>query len=99
MEIKNIDLYWNHVRYFFDTQLNNDIMNLPQEEKYRIFQMFHDYSDILEKLFHPGIDIIEHVLDKRWHAATTNPHPGINWDYECPIINEYEQWKVYTGQS
>ena len=96
VQIDDIDQYRKHVVYYFDTQVSNDIINLSEEDKARCFQMFHDYSDVLEKMFHPGIDIIEHVLGKRFHAATTNPHDGINLDHQCPIIEQYDAWLAAT---
>ena len=89
---EDIEKYREHVVHYFDNQLNRDILMLPQEEKYRLFQMMKDYADILEKIFHDGIPILEHIQDKRWSAAHANPHTGINWDHDCPIIREYDQW-------
>jgi len=91
---EEIELYRKHIIHFFDTQLGNDILNLNQEDKNRCYQMLTDYADILEKLFHPGIDILEHIQGKRFAAAKASPHEGIDWDYDCPIIKEYEQWKA-----
>lgn len=88
------ELYRKHIVHYFDTQMGNDILNLSPEDKFKFFQMMTDYADILEKIFHPGIDIIEHILGKRFAAAKANPHEGINWDYDCPIIREYEEWKA-----
>lgn len=90
---QDIELYRDHVKYYFDTQMNSDILNLPQAEKERFFQMMTDYADIFEMIFHKGIPIIEHILEKRWEAANNDPHEGIDWDHECEIINQYEQWK------
>jgi phosphoglucomutase len=86
--------YRKHIVHFFDKQLGNDILNLSPEDKCRCFQMIQDYADILEKLFHPGIDILEHVQGKRFAAAKADPHEGINWEYDCPIIREYDAWKA-----
>lgn len=88
------ELYRKHIVYYFDTQMGNDILRLSPEDKSRCFQMLTDYADIFEQIFHPGIDIIEHVLGKRFAAAKANPHEGINWDYDCPIIREYDEWKA-----
>jgi hypothetical protein len=90
---EEIELYRKHIVKYFDTQLNDDILNLQQSDKEKLFQMFTDYADILEKILHPGIPIIEHILGKPWQAAKDNPHEGINWDYECEIVKQYEQWK------
>ena len=91
-EITDIELYRKHVVYYFDMQLGNDILGLRTPDRYRMFQLLHDYADVLEQIFHPGIPIIEHILGKRWEAANANPHEGINWDENCEIINAYDKW-------
>lgn len=90
---EEVEMYRKHVVHYFDNQMNKDILRLEGEDKNRMFQMFHDYADVLEKIFHDGIPILEHVQDKLWAAANKNPHTGINWEYSCPIIREYEIWK------
>lgn len=94
---EEINAYRKHIVHYFDNQIKNDILNLTPEEKGRCFEMIEQYADILEKLFHPGIDIIEHVQGKRFAAAQANPHEGINWEYDCPIIRAYEEWKASKG--
>ena len=91
---ENQDLYREHIVHYFDNQMNRDIMMLAQPDKEAMFQMFKDYAWVLEKIFHPGIPIIEHVLEKRWEAAKANPHPGIDYAHQCPIIQEYDQWQA-----
>jgi hypothetical protein len=93
VENGQVDAYRDFVVHYFDNQMNRDILMLPQSDKDRLFQMLTDYADVLEKIFHPGVPILEHILGKRWAAAQANPHPGINYDYDCPIIREYETWK------
>lgn len=92
--VNDTEQYWAHVNYYFDTQMGSDILSLSPEEKARCFQMFTDYADIFEKILPTGTDIIEHILGKRFAAANANPHEGINYDYDCPIIREYEEWKA-----
>ena len=86
-------MYRDFVVHYFDNQMNRDILMLSEEDKARLFQMLQDYADVLEKIFHPGIPILEHILGKRWAAANANPHAGINYDYDCQIIRQYEAWK------
>jgi hypothetical protein len=90
---EQINIYRDFVVHYFDNQMNRDILLLPQADKYRLFQMLQDYADVLEKIFHPGIPILEHILEKRWSAANANPHSGIDYDHDCQIIREYEEWK------
>jgi hypothetical protein len=90
---EEVEKYREFVVHYFDNQMNKDILMLQGEDKNRMFQMLTDYADILEKIFHDGIPILEHIQDKRWSAANRNPHTGINWEYSCPIIREYEIWK------
>jgi hypothetical protein len=91
------DLYDSHVIHYLDTQIPSNIMQLEINERNRALQMLHDYADILEKLFVPGIDILEHIQGKRFAAANANPHEGIDYQYDCPIIRLYEEWKPKAG--
>ena len=96
---EEVPAYRDFVVHYFDNQMNRDILLLPKEDKERMFQMLQDYADVLEKIFHPGIPILEHILEKRWAAANANPHAGINYDHDCPIIREYEEWKNANVQN
>jgi hypothetical protein len=96
---EEVDKYREYVVHYFDNQMNRDILMMQGEDKERMYQMLHDYADILEKIFHDGIPILEHIQDKRWSAAHANPHTGINWDHDCPIIREYEEWKARRVQN
>lgn len=96
---EEVDKYRQYVVHYFDNQMNRDILMMQGEDKERMYQMLHDYADILEKIFHDGIPILEHIQDKRWSAAHANPHTGINWDHDCPIIREYEAWKARNVQN
>ena len=83
-----------HVKQHFDTDINGRILNLPIAGKNKLFQMLHDYADVLSFIFpRHGFPIVEHILGKPWDAATNNPHPGIDRDYNCEIIAQYEEWK------
>jgi hypothetical protein len=96
---EEVDKYREYVVHYFDNQMNRDILMMQGEDKERMYQMLHDYADILEKIIHDGIPILEHIQDKRWSAAHANPHTGINWDHDCPIIREYEEWKARRVQN
>jgi hypothetical protein len=90
-----VELYRKHIVHYFDTQMNADILNLSAEDKAKFFQMVTDYADIMAKVFHKGIPIIEHVLyGDQWYSAKQDPHEGINWDYDCPMVKEYKEWLV-----
>ena len=90
---EEVERYRELVVHYFDNQMNKDILRLEGQDKERMFQMLNDYADILEKIFHDGIPILEYIQDKSWAAANKNPHTGINWEYSCPIIAEYKKWK------
>jgi hypothetical protein len=94
-----VEKYRELVVHYFDNQMNKDILRLEGEDKNRMFQMLTDYADILEKIFHDGIPILEYIQDKSWAAAHKNPHTGINWEYSCPIIAEYKVWKESRVQN
>jgi len=91
---EEVAAYRDFVVHYFDNQMNREILMLPENDKVRMFQMLQDYADVLEKIFHPGIPILEHILGKRWAAANANPHAGINYDYDCEIIRQYDAWKA-----
>lgn len=95
MQIDDVELYRAHLIHYFDTQLGNDIVNLPTKDKFKVFKMLKDYAPQLEKLFFPGIDILEHIQGKRWAAANANPHEGINFDHDCQIIKEWDEWNKH----
>lgn len=94
-----VEKYRELVVHYFDNQMNKDILRLEGQDKERMFQMLTDYADILEKIFHDGIPILEYIQDKSWAAAHKNPHTGINWEYSCPIIAEYKKWKESRVQN
>jgi len=94
MDVTDTELYRQHIVHYFDTQLGHDIITLSEKDKFRLFQMLTDYADILETIFHPGIPILEHILEKPGYAAAAHPHEGINHDHECEIICQYDQWKA-----
>lgn len=88
-----VQTYLKHVIHFFDTHMSGNILNLDQADKDRYFQLMHDYSDILEKIWHKGIPIIEHIVyGDQWYSAKKDPHDGINWDHDCQIVKEYKEW-------
>lgn len=92
-DICDSDLYRTHVIHYFDTHMNNDIMALPQEQKEKMFQMFHDYADVLNAIFHKGIPILEFIVyGDQWYSAKADPHDGINWDFDCEIVKQYKEW-------
>lgn len=96
--IDDTELYRQHVIYYFDTQIGSDMLNLPAEQKDKMFQMLHDYADIFEKIFHKGIPIIEHIIyGDEYYSAKLDPHEGIDWEHQCDIVQEYEAWKAAKG--
>lgn len=95
--LTELEIFHAHVRLYFDDHVGAAILALPQEDKERCFKMLEDYADIFDTIFVPGLDIIEHILGKRWAAAQANPHDGINYDYDCPIIREWDEWKAKQG--
>lgn len=90
---EDVELYRANIVHYFDNQLNQDILSLEAADKERLFEMLDKYADVLEKIFHPGIPILEYILGKPGAAAAAKPHAGINFDYDCPIIAEYKVWK------
>jgi hypothetical protein len=97
MSDEEIELYRKHVVYYFDTQINHDILNLENTDKIRFYEMLEQYSDLFAKVFHKGIPIVEHILHgDEFKSAKDDPHDGIVWE-ECEIVKDYEQWKSIKG--
>jgi hypothetical protein len=97
--IDDPELYRTHVIHYFDTQMNSDILNLSQADQEKFFQMVTDYADIFDKVFHKGIPIVEYVLyGDQWYSAKKDPHDGINWDYDCPMVKSYKEWIANKGK-
>lgn len=100
LEIKTdeeLDLYRKHATHYLDIEIPSKMLGLAESDRDRAMQMLHDYADILEKLFVPGIDILEHIQGKRFAAAQASPHEGIDYQYDCPIIKAYDEWKTKNG--
>jgi hypothetical protein len=87
------DMYNMHVRHYFDTDINGQLLKLNMADQDRMFQMFTDYADLIHYIIPAGFPIIEHILGIPWDTANKRPHPGINFDYECAIIEKYDEWK------
>jgi len=91
--IEDIALYRQHVIYYFDTQLNNDILNLSQVDKERFFAVMKDNADLFTKIFHKGSPLLEFIVyGDQWYSAKQNPHAGIDWDYDCELVRQYKAW-------
>lgn len=92
-----VDQYNACVVYYFDTQMNSDIMNLPSEDKGQFFQMFTDHAGILEKIFHSGVPLINYILyGDEFYDAKVNPHDGID-DTPSEMVAQYKAWAKSIG--
>lgn len=88
-----VETYIKHVIHFFDKQMSGNILSLNDSDRKRYFQLMYDYSDILEKLWHKGIPIIEYIrYGDPFYSAKLDPHEGIDWDYDCEIVKQYKYW-------
>ena len=81
------DLYRQHVVHYFDNQMGKDILNLSAEDKHLFFSMMQQYAGVLQKIFHPGVPLIEHILGNSWNASEGN------LDAANEMIAQYEAWK------
>lgn len=81
------DLYRQHVIHYFDNQMGKDILNLSETDKYLFFSMMNQYASVLQKVFHPGVPLIEHILGNPWNASEGN------LDAANEMIAQYEAWK------
>lgn len=98
-QVTDVELYRKHVVHYFDTQMNSDILNLSDDDKSQLFQMFKDHANILIQIFHKGIPILEYIVyGDQWKSAKENDHDGINWDYDCEIVKQYKAWLASKEQ-
>lgn len=87
----------DHIFHWFNTEVYNRTINLPQAEKDRYFQMITEYGDILETILNDDNHVIyKHVKGQAWvdlegHAEKSN----VVIDYEQPkqLLKEYDEWK------
>lgn len=99
--IKDVELYTEHMDYYFDVQVNETAKNFTPEEQDEMFHLFHEHSNILKKMFHAKIPLVEHVLGNPWppEEIINDPrheHLQIR-DYNCWMIEAYEEWKKSKG--
>ena len=89
-----IEQYNQCVVYYFDTQMNSDIMGLSKEDKVQFFQMFTDHSVIMEKIFHSGIPLVNYIVfGDEFHDGKVNPHAGID-ETPSQMVIEYKAWAL-----
>jgi len=99
--IEDVNAYTEHMDYYFDVQMNETAKNFNTEEKDEMFHMFHEHSDIIKKLIHAKIPIVEHVLGNPWPPTEILEDPRFEHlkirEYDCWLIREYEEWKKSKG--
>lgn len=99
--IENVHDYTEHMDYYFDVQINETVKTFTDEEKDELFHMFHDHSDIIKKLIHAKIPLVEHILGNPWPPKEVLEDPKYAHiqirDYDCWLINAYEEWKKSKG--
>lgn len=87
-----IDTYRSHVIRYTDIEVPEKFLAMTQAQQYKVFKMLSEYAPIIEKMFPPGVDILEHIQGKRWEAAKANPHAGIDYNYDDPLTHMYDAW-------
>ena len=99
--IRDVELYTEHMDYYFDVQVNATVQNFTDEEKDEMFHMFHEHSDIIKKMFHVKIPLVEHVLGNPWppEEIINDPiHEQLQIkEYNHWMIDNYEEWKKAKG--
>ena len=99
--IEDVELYTEHMDYYFDVQINETVKNFSNEEMDQLFRMFHDHAIIIKKMMHAKIPLVEHILGNDWPPAEIindprHEHLEIR-DYNRWMIEAYEQWKKDKG--
>ncbi len=93
----------DHVHHWLSNFVYNKVINLPDDQKARYFQMITDYGDIIAEILNDDNNVI-------YEYARGNPTPwakleahaaksGAVIDYERPkqLIKEYVQWRTDQG--
>ena len=99
--VDDVELYTEHMDYYFDVQINQTAKEFTDEEKDEMFHMFHEHSDIIKKLIHAKIPLVEYVLGNPWPPKEVLEDPKYAHikvrDYDCWLIGAYEEWKKSKG--
>ena len=82
----------------FDEHVYSKLLSLPESEKGRVFQMLHDYADILYQILDPGNHpILDHILGTPGAALDQIISGGGNLDVDHSqyeqLVKEYDAWK------
>lgn len=93
----------DHIQHWFGEYIYKRVINLPQAEKDRYFEMIYNFGDILAKIINDDNNIMFEYAqgnEQPWlklenHAKVSN----MVIDYERPkqLIKEFEEWKVRKG--
>ena len=84
LKITDLEEYRAHIVHYFDTQLVEDIRRLPEDKKERMFQLYHDYADVLIEIFHEEHGVLRHIIEK--HPVEVTP--------ENFLVKEYDEWRI-----
>ena len=93
----------DHIPHWLGNVVYNKIINLPQVDKARYFQMITDYGDIFEQVLNDDNNVIyEYVKGNPNPWAKIEAHAaksGMVVDYERPaqLIKEYQEWRSRKG--
>jgi hypothetical protein len=99
--IEDVDLYTEHMDYYFDVQVNETAKTLTGEDLDSMYQMFHNHANVIKKLFHVKIPLVEHILGNPWPPEEIINDPKFDdleiKDYAHWMIDGYEEWKKSKG--
>ncbi len=93
----------DHIHHWLSTVVYNKIINLPQDDKDRYFQMITDYGDLFEHILNDDNNVIyEYIKGNPNPWAKLEAHAeksGMIIDYERPaqLIKEYQEWRTRKG--
>jgi hypothetical protein len=63
IEESDIPLYIDHVHYFFSVQSANNVKDLSEEERYRLFAILDQNADIFSKILLPSTSsVLRYIL-------------------------------------
>jgi hypothetical protein len=99
--IEDVNLYTEHMDYYFDVQLNETMKNFTEDELQQMFQLFHDYAGLIKKMIHAKIPLVEYILGNPWPPEEILNDPKFEHlqikDYNHWMIEHYEEWKKSKG--
>jgi hypothetical protein len=92
IEESDVQLYIDHLHYFFSVQSPNNIKNLTEEEKIRLFLLLHENADLFSKIILPSTSsFLQYILGEKTEEQVTSEN-------DIEFVQAYKLWKQSQTQ-